>query len=540
MSGWTDHLIIAPIILPLVVGAAMMLIDDRRHVFKAAVGLASAVALVALAFTLVHVADGSGADPATVRVYRLGNWPAAFGIVLVLDRLSALMVALVSVLGLAALVYSLARWHRAGAHFHSLFQFQLMGLNGAFLTGDLFNLFVFFEIMLAASYGLVLHGSGLARVKAGLHYVVVNLAASLLFLIGVSMIYGVAGTLNMADLASRVATVAAEDRVLLEAGAAIMGMAFLIKAGMWPLGFWLPNTYATVGAAPAAIVSILSKVGIYAVLRLWLLIFGEGAGDSTGFGGNWLLIGGLLTIAFGSIAVLATQNTTRLASAAVLVSSGTLLATIGAGQVKATVGALFYMVSSVPAIAGFFLLTELVERGRGVGADVLAVTREAFGEGEEDDGDVEVGVAIPATMAILGMSFMACTLLLSGLPPLSGFLAKFAILAPLLGAPDGVAQTTWVLLAALVLSGLATIIAMVRVGIDIFWVSPASEVPCIRLVEIVPVLALLTICVVLTVRAGPAMRYMEDTARSLHFTQGYVTGVLDTPAKPVQVKGAGQ
>jgi hypothetical protein len=134
-----------------------------------------------------------------VRVYRLGDWPALFAIVLVLDRLSALMLALTAVLGLAALVFSLARWHRAGAHFHPLLQFQLMGLNGAFLTGDLFNLFVFFEVMLAASYGLALHGSGTARVRAGLHYVAINLAASLLFLVAVSVVYGISGTLNMAD-----------------------------------------------------------------------------------------------------------------------------------------------------------------------------------------------------------------------------------------------------------------------------------------------------------------------------------------------------
>ena len=131
-----------------------------------------------------------------------------------------MMVALASVLGFAAFVFSLARWHRAGAHFHPLFQFQLMGLNGAFLTGDLFNLFVFFEVMLAASYGLALHGSGTARVRAGLHYIVINLVASLLFLVGVSVVYGIAGTLNMADLAMRMRDVAAEDRALLEAGLA--------------------------------------------------------------------------------------------------------------------------------------------------------------------------------------------------------------------------------------------------------------------------------------------------------------------------------
>jgi len=526
VSGWMDHLTIAPIVVPLLAGAVTMLIDERQRTLKAAIGMASALTLLGLAILALTVADsGTG----VVRVYRLGDWPANFGIVLVLDRFAALMLVLTGILGVAALTFSLPRWQKAGAHFQSLFQFQLMGLNGAFLTGDLFNLFVFFEIMLAASYGLALHGSGLARVRAGLHYIAINLSASLLFLIGVSMIYGVSGTLNMADLAGRVASLAAEDRGLLEAGAAILGLAFLIKAGMWPLGFWLPNTYSTLGSASAAIVSILSKVGIYAVLRLWLLVFGEGAGASSGFGGTVLLIGGLLTIGFGSIAVLATQNMARLAGATVLVSSGTLLAAIGAGQVAVTGGVLFYMTSSVMAVAGLFLLIELVERGRGVGADVLAVTREAFGEGDDedtDDGGGGAGVPIPATMAILGIGFMSSALLLAGLPPLSGFLAKFAILSPLLAAEPVVPVTTWILLAALVLSGLATVVAMTRVGIDAFWASPAAEVPRVRVAEIAPVLLLLTLNLALTVQAGPAMRYMEDTARALHAPQGYNGAVL--------------
>ncbi|MGA1856054.1 monovalent cation/H+ antiporter subunit D [Azospirillum sp. 11R-A] len=528
MSGWMDHLTIAPIVVPLLAGAVMMLIDERQRTLKAAIGMASALMLLGLAILALSVADTGAAG---IRVYRLGNWPANFGIVLVLDRFAALMLVLTGILGVAALTFSLPRWQKAGAHFHPLFQFQLMGLNGAFLTGDLFNLFVFFEIMLAASYGLALHGSGLARVRAGLHYVAINLSASLLFLIGVSMIYGVSGTLNMADLAGRVASLAAEDRGLLEAGAAILGLAFLIKAGMWPLGFWLPNTYSTLGSASAAIVSILSKVGIYAVLRLWLLVFGEGAGASSGFGGTVLLIGGLLTIGFGCIAVLATQNMARLAGATVLVSSGTLLAAIGAGQMAVTGGVLFYLTSSVMAVAGFFLLVELVERGRGVGADVLAVTREAFGEGDDEDADDGgggggAGVPIPATMAILGIGFMSSALLLAGLPPLSGFLAKFAILSPLLAAGPEVPVTTWILLAALVLSGLATVVAMTRVGIDAFWASPAAEVPRVRVAEIAPVLLLLALNLALTIQAGPAMRYMEDTARALHAPQDYNGAVL--------------
>ncbi|MBX6321098.1 MAG: monovalent cation/H+ antiporter subunit D [Rhodospirillaceae bacterium] len=520
-----DHLTIAPIVIPLAAGATMVLVGEQRRSLKAGLGLASTLLLFALAIALLWMADS--ADAAVVHVYRLGNWPSVFGIVLVLDRLTALMLTLTAVLGLCAFVFSLARWQRAGAHFHPLFQFQLMGLNGAFLAGDLFNLFVFFEVMLAASYGLALHGSATARVRAGLHYIAINLTASLLFLVGVSMIYGVAGTLNMANLAARIPAVAGGDRALLEAGAAILGVAFLVKAAIWPVGFWLPATYAAASAPAAAILSVLSKVGIYAVMRLWLLLFGEAAGASAGFGGDWLLFGGLLTIGFGSVAVLATQDVARLAGASVLVSSGTLLAAVGMGQVAVTGGALFYLASSVLAIAAFFLLIELVERGRDVGADVLAVTREAYGEGEEDTGEEAVGIAIRATTAILGTSFMGCALVLAGLPPLSGFLAKFAMLEPLFArGGNGPSAATWAFLGILVLSGLATIIAMTRAGIDAFWASPAETPPLLRVSEIVPVVFLLGLCVALTVQAGPALRYMQATALSLHQPRDYVRSVL--------------
>jgi multicomponent K+:H+ antiporter subunit D len=327
--------------------------------------------------------------------------------------------------------------------------------------------------------------------------------------------------------------VAAGDRALLEAGLAVLCIAFLTKAAMWPLGFWLPATYAAASAPSAAILSILSKVGIYAVLRVWLLLFGEASGESAGFGGAWLTVGGLLTIAFGSTAVLAAQNLARLAGASVLVSSGTLLAAIGVGQAVVTGGALFYLASSVLAIGAFFLLIELVERGRGVGADVLAVTREAFGTGEEDEPgeEGEVGVAIPGTIAILGLSFIACALLLAGLPPFSGFLAKFAILAPLLAPGEGdVPGTTWVLMAALILSGLATVVAMMRTGIDVFWASPADAVPRVRVIEIAPVGLLLLLCGALTAGAGPAMAYMQAAAEALHAPRHYLQGVLGAPA----------
>ena len=180
-----------------------------------------------------------------------------------------MMVALTGVVAFAASIYSTSRWDRAGVHFHPLLQLQLMGLNGAFLTGDLFNLFVFFEVMLAASYGLLLHGSGRLRVQAGLHYVAINLAASSLFLIGAALLYGVTGTLNMADLGVRIAQLAPADRGLVHAAAAILATAFFAKAGAWPLNFWLVPAYSAAVSPVGAVFALLTKLGIYTVLRLW-------------------------------------------------------------------------------------------------------------------------------------------------------------------------------------------------------------------------------------------------------------------------------
>jgi multicomponent K+:H+ antiporter subunit D len=513
--SWDEHLVVLPVVLPLAMGALMLLLNERRHAAKAALGSASILVLIGLALALLQRADSQ-----PVSVYALGGWPAPFGIVLVADRLSALMVLLAAVLALAALAFSMARWHRAGPRFHALVQFMLMGLNGAFLTGDLFNLFVFFELLLAASYALALHGSGTARVRWSLHYIAINLTASLLFLVGAALIYGVTGTLNMADLATKIPGVSPDDVFLLQAGAAILGVAFLVKAGMWPLGFWLPATYAAASAPAAALFAILSKVGVYAVLRLWLLLFDGAAG------GELLLYGGMATLAFGLIGLLASQALGRLAGFSLLVSSGTLLAVIGTGEPAATGAALYYLVVSTLGVGALYLLVELVERSREPGADVIAVTAAAFlGADEEDGGPAEeVGVAIPATMALLGLSFACCGLLVAGLPPLPAFVAKVGMLDALL-APQPVPPASWVLLALLSLSGLAAVIAMGRAGVRIFWATQRS-VPRVRVIEMAPVALLLGLCLALTVAAGPAMRYMQDTAQALHAPRAYIDGVL--------------
>ena len=524
-----DHLLIAPILIPFVTGALMLLYDDRQRRAKLTFGLSSAVALLLVSIELLTRAKADGGPG--IAFYLLGDWAVPFGIALVVDRLSAMMLLLTALVAIPVLIYSAAGWHRQGQHFHSMVQFLLMGLNGAFLTGDLFNLFVFFEVLLAASYGLLLHGSGQLRIRAGLHYIAVNLAASLLFLIGVSLVYGVTGTLNMADLARIVPTLPASERPLFHAAAAMMGLAFLVKAGIWPLSFWLPTAYMAASAPVAALFAIMTKVGIYVILRLSMLLFGPGAGASAGFGAEVLTAGGMATIGFGLLGVLASQGVGRMAAHMVLVSSGTLLAVnglalMGAGPAVLG-GALYYLVSSTLATAALFLLIEPMSREEGSIAAMLALTADAYGLDEPDAATAEVGLAIPGTLTVLGLCFAVCILLLAGMPPLSGFIGKVAMLAPLVGAATPGA-TGWALLGLLLLSGLATLIGMARIGIQTFWAADGS-VPRVLALEIAGVVGLLGLALLMTVSAENSLRFALDAAQALHEPQVYAEGVFSAP-----------
>ena len=331
MSGWLQHLPILPIVLPLMSGALLLFLPQSRTVLRPSIAVLTTLAQLAISAYMLYrlIKPQPGFLEHGVEVYVLGGWAAPYGIVLVVDRLSALMLALNAAIALPVHVYSLARWDRVGVHYHSLLSFLLMGLNGAFLTGDQFNLFVFFEILLAASYGLLMHGSNAPRVKAGLQYVAVNLAGSLIFLIGVSLIYGVAGTLNMADLGAQWPTLAGADRRLIEAGAGILGVAFLIKAGVWPLNFWLPTAYSAASPPAAAMFAIMTKVGVYALLRMGSLFAQPDA--PAPFGGPWLFYGTVATMWFGILGMLAARQLSRLVSFSVIASSGTLLAVIALG-----------------------------------------------------------------------------------------------------------------------------------------------------------------------------------------------------------------
>ncbi len=532
MSLSPEHLIIAPILIPFFAGALMLVYDERQRRTKLIIGLIAVTAMLLSAAELLVRSKGSeltgGND---IGFYLLSDWSAPFGIVLVIDRLSAMMLVLTALLALPALIYSAAGWHRQGQHFHSMFQFLLMGLNGAFLTGDLFNLFVFFEVLLAASYGLLLHGGGQLRIRAGLHYIAVNLTGSLMFLIGVSLVYGATGTLSMAHLSTLVWGLEEQPRALLQAGAGIMAVAFLIKGGIWPLSFWLSTAYMASAAPVAAMFAIMTKVGVYVLIRLSFLVFGAAAGVSTGYGALVLITGGLATVAYGFLGVLASQSLGRMAAHLVLVSSGTVLASAGfvleGAGTGILAGALFYLLSSTLATAALFLLIEPMSREEGGIAALLALTADAYGLDEREE-QPEVGLAVPGTLAVLGLSFGVCVLALTGLPPLSGFIGKLGMLRGILAAELPVPALGWAFVALVILSGLATLIGLVRIGIQTFWATE-SEPPRVLALEIAPVLVLVSLLFVLTLKAEVTMRYMQQTARAIISPTIYAEGVLGAP-----------
>jgi multicomponent K+:H+ antiporter subunit D len=540
MNSWIEHLPVLPVVIPLVAGAAMLLFVEAQRTERTIIAFVATLANLIVAGLLAYAAGGWIPDiwPGGIAVYLLGGWKAPFGIVLVVDRLSAVMLMLTAVLALTSLVYAQARWKKMGPHFQSLFQFLIMGVNGACLTGDLFNLFVFVEVLLAASYGLLLHGLGPPRVKAGLHYIAINLAGSFVFLIGVSLIYGVTGTLNMADLAARAPALADGDRVLFETGAAILGVAFLLKAGAWPLNFWLPGAYGAVAPPVAAIFSILTKVGIYALIRLGSLLSASSAsGAPAPFNDGWLFGIGLATLMLGTAGMLTAIKLQRLVAYSVIASAGTLLAALGVGGAALKGAALFYLTSSVLATGAFFMLSEMIVRTQQFGDNEPGVKAELIAPEDSpnpDFSDEVVGIVIPAAMAFLGMSFLACALLVAGLPPLSGFIGKLLILSAALDAatPGSFPVSVWMLWGTVLASSLICIIALSRVGMRMFWGTDEILTPRLHVTEAAPVAVLLLLSVALAAGTGPVMDYFSLAGESLSSPQAYIDAVLGNHAPP--------
>ncbi len=496
-----NHALILPILLPLFSGCLLLLGEQRLGSGgRRTLSLLATLALLPLALWLTTEAHGG-----PLQVYVLGNWVAPFGIVLVLDRLSALMLLVTAALALFALCYAVRGDDERGRSFHALFQFQLMGINGAFLTGDLFNLFVFFEVLLIASYALLLHGGGGERVRAGLHYVVLNLVGSSLFLIALGLFYGIAGTLNMADLARKVAQASPGQAPLLGASGLLLLLVFGLKAAMLPLYFWLPRAYAAASAPVAALFAIMTKVGVYAILRVFILVFGAQAGLLTDLAQVWLWPLALLTLLLGVLGALAASSLPLLLAYLVVVSVGTLLAGVALGTPQALVATLYYLMHSTWITGGMFLLADLVARQRGSKAARL-----------------EAGPALLQPQLLAGLFFIGA-IGIAGLPPLSGFFAKLMLLASVVPGM----QALW-LWSVVLLGSLGSLVALSRAGSTLFWRSGRVTLGCAesdngRLLATIALLALSPLLVLL---AQPVTDYLEATVDQLQAVEVYQMLIL--------------
>jgi len=505
------HWIIVPVVLPAMLAPIIGFVMRWDMPLARTASVAGTVALVAVALGLTAVAAGG-----ETHVYRVGDWPAPFGIVLVLDRLSALMVLLTAVLALIVLIHAIATgWDARGKHFHALFQFQLMGVCGAFLTGDVFNLFVFFEVLLIASYGLMIHAGGRARMRAGLQYVVMNLAGSTLFLFALGTLYASTGTLNIADLAAKLPDMPPEEAALVRVAAMLLMIVFAVKAALFPVQFWLPATYANAPAPVAALFAIMTKVGAYAIIRIHTVAFGPGIPGTEDLAGTWLFPAAIVTIAVGAFGVLGARRLMPLIAFSVVGSMGTLLVAVAAFSPVATTAALYYMVHSTFAAACLFLIADLVVTRRG--GDALS--------------------AVPATAqnGLFAALFFAAAIAMAGMPPLSGFLGKLLVLDAL-RAPETL-PWAW---SAVLIGSLLTIVGFARAGSTLFWTSTAVPLPAAepgtaqsdvappnaRAAEVAPVMVGLAALFGLAVFAGPLASYLEDTSAQIFDRAGYIASVL--------------
>ncbi|NCQ24122.1 MAG: monovalent cation/H+ antiporter subunit D [Roseovarius sp.] len=505
-----SHWIIAPVVLPAVLAALLTLSMRYRPTLQRVFSVAGTS--IVLAITLALMAQ---AATGAIEIYELGNWPAPFGIVLVLDRLSALMVALTAALALVVLLYAIGTgWDQRGRNFHALFQFQLMGIFGAFLTGDAFNLFVFFEVLLIASYGLMIHAGGRRRFKAGVQYVIYNLLGSTLFLFALGTLYAVTGTLNMADLALRAAEIQIEDSALLRVGAMLLFLVFAIKAALLPLHFWLPETYAEAPAPVAALFAVMTKVGAYAVLRFYTLVFGPDLGATADLIDQLLLYGALLTLAVGMIGILGAKRLGRLAAFAAIGSMGTVMIAMSGFTPATTSATIYYMIHSTLAGALLFLVVDLVRERRG-----------------EIAGALRPGPQMPQHGMITAL-FFATAIATAGLPPLSGFIGKLLVLDAVREMPQ-----VWLIWTVILTTSLVAVLGFVQAGSVIFWkteapnptpteADPRAEPSSHSALSMVACFALLAGIVALAVFAGPVMGYVYATAGQLHDPNDYITAVL--------------
>jgi multicomponent Na+:H+ antiporter subunit D len=429
-----------PLLIPLLTGAVSLLAGSRRTVQRG-LSIAGSAALLAASLWLLGVVQAEG-----IQCLRLGAWPAPYGIVLVADLTSAIMVAITGFVALAVAIYALADIDPARERFgfHALFQFLLMGVCGAFLTGDLFNLFVWFEVMLMASFVLLALGGERPQIEAAVKYLTLNFLASGLFLTALGILYGQAGTLNMADLAVKFRGQPAGVPL---SSAMLLFVAFGIKAGLFPLFFWLPASYHTPPVAISALFAgLLTKVGVYALLRVFTLIFTADVATTHGL----IVAASLATMATGVLGAAAQSEIRRVLSFHIISQIGYMTLGLGLFTAAAVAAALFYIVHHILVKTNLFLVAGAIGHLRGTG-------------------ELPRLGGLYRDHPWLALLFLVPALSLGGIPPLSGFFAKFTLIQAALAIP------AWAAAAVALAVGLLTLFSMTKIWAEAFWKAAPEE-----------------------------------------------------------------
>lgn len=527
-------LIPLPVLIP-ALAAAATLVAGRRPQLQRLITQFALSAVVVVCAVLVYLADRDG-----TLVLHVGGWGQSvpgmgpLGITMVVDRLSALMLVVSAIVLLAVVAYAIGQGVRDGDErqpvsiFLPTYLVLSAGVCTAFLAGDLFNLFVGFEVLLAASFVLLTIGASEDRVRAGISYVLVSMVSSLIFLIGIALVYAATGTLNMAELALRLDDIPSGTRTALFA---VLLVAFGIKAAVFPLSTWLPDSYPTAPAPVTAVFAgLLTKVGVYAIIRAHSLLFPGGELD------NVLLVAGLLTMIIGILGAIAQSDIKRLLSFTLVSHIGYMVFGVALANQLGMSGAIYYVAHHIVVQTTLFLVVGLIERQAG------ASTLQRLG-------------GLAAASPVLAFVFVVPALNLGGIPPFSGFIGKVALLEA--GAANG-SVLAWILVTGSVVTSLLTLYVVARVWTKAFWRARtdapeghlAAAAPSVLLDDIediefadrdsvgrmpmgmlAPTGALIAVGLALTVAAGPIFSYSERAAAEVLDRGQYISAVLGGDAR---------
>lgn len=491
-----NNIVLLPVLIPFFTGALLILFSKKRKVQRVISGIGTLLILTAAVYLAIYVYQNG------ITVLEAGNWPAPFGIIMVADMFATIMVILSALIGVVCLffVFQTIEEDREKQYFYPFYFFLLTGVNGAFLTGDLFNLFVFFEVMLIASYVLIVHGGTKYQLRESFKYIIINMFSSMLFLAAVAYIYSITGTVNMAHLSERVAEL--DQAGALNVVAVLFFIVFAIKGALFPLYFWLPRSYYGPPAAIAALFGgLLTKVGVYAIIRTFTLIFYHDA-DFTHKGIITVIAG--FTMLLGVLGAVSQFNFKRILSYHIISQVGYMVMGLGVYTTLAVAGAIYYIVHHIIVKSALFLFAGATQKITGTN-------------------DIKQMGGLLKSHPYLAWMFFITALSLAGIPPLSGFFSKFPIVL------SSFQEEQYVIGGVALLVGLLTLLSMMKIFSSVYWgkqkhTDAQAKYPVGKL--LLPVVPLVALTIILGLAAEPIFSYSLLAAEQIMDPSNYIDSVL--------------